>query len=203
MSGAKRGRSQGGGAKDHGLPAQNPAHGSGSNGASGEERDWANPNPEPTPWEGAQTSGQGAGPLAAIDPGLSKCGLVISDAQTSAIVVAAVLPPDQALARLRQWQDQHLPLKAVLLGNGTGSGAWRPWLVPVAPLLVVPEAGTTLAARQRYWQLEPARGWRRLLPRGLRHPPRDWDDVVAQLLLERHLGRNLPRRLAQGHGATP
>jgi hypothetical protein len=30
----------------------------------------------------------------------------------------------------------------------------------------------------------------------LRQPPRDWDDVVAQLLLERWLGRPLPRRTA-------
>jgi hypothetical protein len=141
---------------------------------------------------------QGAGPLAAIDPGRSKCGLVISDDQARLILFAAVLPPDQALAQLRQWQDQHSPLVAVLLGNGTGSGPWRPWLAPIAPLIGVPEAGTTLAARQRYWQLEPARGWRRLLPPGLRQPPRDWDDVVAQILLERHLGRSLPRRLAQG-----
>ncbi|MFZ9462320.1 MAG: resolvase, partial [Vulcanococcus sp.] len=61
------------------------------------------------------------------------------------------------------------------------------------PVLLVPEAGTTLAARNRYWELEPARGWRRLLPRGLRLPPRDVDDVVAQLLLERHLGHPLTR----------
>jgi len=58
---------------------------------------------------------------------------------------------------------------------------------------VVPEAGTTLAARDRYWELEPARGWRRLLPKGLRLPPRDVDDVVAQILLERHLNTQLTR----------
>ena len=191
------------GAKRKGLRAQSPSNESGANGASGQGRDGANPSAQVSPIEGPQTSNQGAGPFAAIDPGRSKCGLVISDLQASAIVVAAVLPPDQALARLRQWQDQHSPLAAVLLGNGTGSGPWRPWLAAIAPLLVVPEAGTTLAARQRYWQLEPARGWRRLLPRGLRQPPRDWDDVVAQLLLERHLGRHLPRRLAQGQGDTP
>jgi hypothetical protein len=147
---------------------------------------------------GDQPFSQGAGPLAAIDPGRSKCGLVISNDQASAILYAAVLPPQRALAQLRQWQEQHSPLVAVLLGNGTGSGPWCPWLAPIAPLILVPEAGTTLAARQLYWQLEPAQGWRRLLPRGLRQPPRDWDDVVAQLLLERHLGRSLPRRLAQG-----
>ena len=151
---------------------------------------------------GEQAPSPSEGPFAAIDPGRSKCGLVISNDQASAILYAAVLPPQRALAQLRQWQEQHSPLVAVLLGNGTGSGPWRESLAPIAPLLVVPEAGTTLAARQRYWQLEPVQGWRRLLPRGLRQPPRDWDDVVAQLLLERHLGRNLPRRLAQGQG-TP
>jgi hypothetical protein len=57
----------------------------------------------------------------------------------------------------------------------------------------VDERGTTLEARRRYWQLFPPRGWRRLLPQGLRQPPRDWDDVVAQLLLERRLGRTLIR----------
>ena len=65
---------------------------------------------------------------------------------------------------------------------------------------MVPEAGTTLAARQRYWELEPPRGWRRLLPKGLRVPPRDIDDVVAQLLLERHFGRSLQRSLE--HNST-
>ena len=32
-----------------------------------------------------------------------------------------------------------------------------------------------------------------MLPEGLRQPPRDWDDVVAQVLIERWLGRELPR----------
>jgi RNase H-fold protein (predicted Holliday junction resolvase) len=55
------------------------------------------------------------------------------------------------------------------------------------------ERHTTLAARKRYWELFPPRGLQRLLPQDLRQPPRDWDDVVAQLLLERWLGRQLLR----------
>ena len=104
---------------------------------------------------------------------------------------AAVLPPQRALAQLRQWQEQHSPLVAVLLGNGTGSGPWRPWLAPIAPLILVPEAGTTLAARQRYWQLEPAQGWRRLLPRGLRQPP------------PQHRPGPLPTQPTRPHGGGP
>jgi hypothetical protein len=93
---------------------------------------------------------------------------------------------------LQTWQRQG-NLAAVVVGDGTGSAAWQRRLSPLLPVIVVPEHGTTLAARQRYWQLEPARGWRRLLPEGLRQPPRDWDDVVAQLLLERWLGHPLSR----------
>ena len=134
------------------------------------------------------------GPLAALDPGRSKCGLVRCDGAASQILAAGVLEPEHCLQLLRQWQRQGL-IRAVLLGDGTGSRVWRQQLTDLGlPMQLVPEAGSTLAARQRYWQLEPARGWRRLLPQGLRLPPRDVDDVVAQLLLERHLGRNLERR---------
>ena len=134
------------------------------------------------------------GPLAALDPGRSKCGLVRCDAAAARIVAAGVLEPEHCLELIRQWRQEAL-IQAVLLGDGTGSGAWRRQLAELqVPVVLVAEAGSTLAARQRYWHLEPARGWRRLLPQGLRLPPRDVDDVVAQLLLERHLGRELDRR---------
>jgi hypothetical protein len=132
-------------------------------------------------------------PLAALDPGRSKCGLVRCDAAGQRILAAGVLDPEHCWQLLQSWRQEGL-IAAVLVGNGTGSGPWLLRLQSLAvPVQAVEEAGTTLAARQRYWQLEPARGWRRLLPKGLRLPPRDVDDVVAQLLLERHLGRPLLR----------
>jgi len=139
---------------------------------------------------GAQAPVPGA--LAALDPGRSKCGLVRTDGQRSQIVAALVLPPEAALARLRQWQAEK-PVTLLLLGAGTGSAPWRTSLKGLVDFELIEEGGTTLAARRRYWQLMPARGWRRWLPQGLRQPPRDWDDVVAQVLLERWLGRQLPR----------
>jgi RNase H-fold protein (predicted Holliday junction resolvase) len=132
------------------------------------------------------------GPLAGLDPGRSKCGLVLSDPQRCRIQVARVLPPQAAWQELQLWRQQQ-GLVAVVLGDGTGSGDWQRRLAPLLPVCLVEERGTTLAARERFWQLEPPRGWRRLLPAGLRQPPRDWDDVVAQLLLERWLGRPLLR----------
>lgn len=128
--------------------------------------------------------------LAGLDPGRSKCGVVLADPQAQEVRQAAILNPEATLAWLLHWQGQGLG--TLVLGDGTGS---KPWLSQLGGLKLhlVDEFGTTLAARQRYWQLFPARGWQRLLPEGLRLPPRDLDDLVAQILLERHLGQPLQR----------
>jgi hypothetical protein len=105
---------------------------------------------------------------------------------------ARVLPPERVMTQLQAWHCV-APLAAVVIGDGTGSSLWRRRLAGHWPVLVVDEHGTTLAARRRYWQLHPPGLPLRLLPEGLRQPPRDWDDVVAQLLLERLLQRPLER----------
>jgi RNase H-fold protein (predicted Holliday junction resolvase) len=130
------------------------------------------------------------GALAALDPGRSKCGLVRTDPGRSRIAESLVLGPEAASERLRRWIEERR-ITAVLIGNGTGSAPWTRRLADLVPVVVVEERGTTLAARTRYWELFPARGWRRLLPAGMRQPPRDWDDVVAQVLIERALGHPL------------
>jgi len=118
--------------------------------------------------------------------------------------VALILTPEDTRRELDTWLQERL-LGAILLGNGTGSRAWLEQLAPLAPVLLIEERGSTLAARSRYWQLFPARGWRRLLPMGLRQPPRPWDDVVAQLLVEQAWATALSARLEAtgwGHWAT-
>lgn len=131
--------------------------------------------------------------LVGLDPGRSKCGMALAEAHSAQVLGAGVLAPEACWEQLQRWRQQGA-VAAVVLGNGTGSRTWQRRLEAAAlAVIVVPEAGTTLAARQRYWELEPPRGWRRLVPQGMRIPPRDYDDVVAQLLLERHLGQQLTR----------
>ncbi len=132
------------------------------------------------------------GPLAGLDPGRSKCGLVRTDPAGLQVVEAHVLPPEECFERLRHWRERGL-IQALVMGDGTGSPEWRSRLEGLLPVHLIHERYSTLEARRRYWQLEPARGWRRWLPEGLRQPPRDWDDVVAQVLLERWLGTTLKR----------
>ena len=112
------------------------------------------------------------GPVAALDPGSAKCGLVLSDAPRRRIVRALVLPPEAVWPTLADWRRQQ-GLQGVVIGAGTGGRLWRERLAELVPVVMVEERGTTLAARDRYWQLFPPRGWRRWLPAGLRQPRRD------------------------------
>lgn len=132
------------------------------------------------------------GPVAGLDPGRSKCGLVRTDASCLAILEAGVLPPELCFERIREWSRKGL-VNSLVLGDGTGSTTWASRLRGMLPLHTVDEQHSTLDARRRYWEVEPAQGWRMLVPEGLRQPPRDWDDVVAQLLVERWLGHRLTR----------
>lgn len=130
--------------------------------------------------------------LAGLDPGRSKCGLVLSDASGERLIGAAILPPEPCAQLLQHWQSQGLA--QVVLGDGTGHGPWLQRLQRLGlQAVLVDERHSTLAARERYWHLDGRRHWRRWLPAGLRLPARDIDDVVAQLLLERWLGRPLQR----------
>jgi RNase H-fold protein (predicted Holliday junction resolvase) len=77
------------------------------------------------------------------------------------------------------------------MGNQTTAKQWferlRQFLPPQMPLSLVDERNSTAEARERYWQLYPPKGLGRLVPLGLRTPPRPVDDIVAIVLIERHL----------------
>ena len=139
--------------------------------------------------------------IVAIDPGRSKCGLVLANANSNSVIDALVLPAEQLCDQLTQWQEQ-TRLRQLVIGDGTSSKHWQTAIKHLAPVVVVNEAGTTLRARERYWQIWPARGWRRLLPRGLRLPPCELDAIAALVLLEDHLGERLhwPSPPQQGPG---
>jgi RNase H-fold protein (predicted Holliday junction resolvase) len=77
------------------------------------------------------------------------------------------------------------------MGNQTTAKSWKQKLsseLPASlPIVLVDERYSTLEARDRYWQMYPPKGLARLIPQGLRQPPRPVDDIVAILLIERYL----------------
>ena len=125
--------------------------------------------------------------LAGVDPGRSKCGLVLVDTESLQVLSGAVVICEQVLDRLSDWQVAG-GLDGIVLGDGTGSAAWLPKLRSLAPVQRVNEYGTTLRARRRYWELWPPRGWQRLIPRGLLIPPEELDAIAALVMVEDSLG---------------
>ena len=133
--------------------------------------------------------------VIALDPGRSKCGLVLADIATNTVVQGMVIPSAEVLDQLRSWmvdaQGEDDQIAELVIGDGTSSTIWQHQLPASLKVRVVDETGTTLRARSRYWQLWPARGWKRLLPLGLRIPSGDLDAIAALVILEHYLGRSL------------
>ncbi|ABI46424.1 resolvase [Synechococcus sp. CC9311] len=133
--------------------------------------------------------------VVALDPGRSKCGLLLANISTNTVLKAMVIPSAEVLDQLRAWmeddQGENAQIADLVIGDGTSSTIWQQQLPTSLKVHVVDETGTTLRARERYWQLWPARGWKRLLPLGLRIPSGDLDAIAALVILEDYLDRPL------------
>lgn len=127
-----------------------------------------------------------------FDPGKDKCGLAIV-AIDGTPIRHEVIPSDQALSVLQAWRET-TPITTLILGDQTGSKRWRSQIqqgLPDLEIITVDERYSSLEARDRYWQLYPPQGLQKLMPQGMRTPPRPIDDLVAIILVERYLKQRL------------
>ncbi len=125
-----------------------------------------------------------------FDPGKDKCGLAIVSAHGQPLR-QGVIPSDRALTTLQAW-SQEFVIPTLILGDQTGSKQWRAKIQAILPDLdiqVIDERFSSQEARDRYWDVYPATGLQKLVPRGMRTPPRAIDDLVAIILVERFLNR--------------
>jgi RNase H-fold protein (predicted Holliday junction resolvase) len=123
-----------------------------------------------------------------FDPGKDKCGVAVVDGAGVALY-HEVLPADTLLEQLptlcAQWQ-----VSEVVMGDRTTAKQWQKKLtqaLPTTPIALVDEHYSTLAARDLYWEMYPPQGFQRLIPQGMRLPPRPIDDLVAIILVRRYL----------------
>jgi RNase H-fold protein (predicted Holliday junction resolvase) len=125
-----------------------------------------------------------------FDPGRDKCGVAVVD--SGKLQFRAVIPSDEVPGELERLRRLY-PLKALILGNQTTSRQWQERLAALAPglpIYPVDERNSTQEAKEKYWRFYPPKGLTRLLPAGLRTPPRPVDDIVALVLIERFLAQN-------------
>jgi RNase H-fold protein (predicted Holliday junction resolvase) len=127
--------------------------------------------------------------ILGFDPGRDKCGFAVKGNQRQ-IVYHQVVPSPEAIATLQKLCQQ-FPVNTIVMGDGTTAKSWKQKIdreLPTSmPIVLVDERYSTLEARDRYWQMYPPKGIERLIPQGLRQPPRPIDDIVAILLIERYL----------------
>jgi RNase H-fold protein (predicted Holliday junction resolvase) len=141
--------------------------------------------------------------VLAVDPGREKCGVAVVAGPR--VLTRQVVPIGALAATAARW-GREFEVNAVALGDRTASEQVRTLLagaLPNTPIVEIDEAGTTEAARRRYFAEHPPRGWKRLLPLSMLVPPEPYDDYVAILLGERFLatiraGANGPKNQRQG-----
>jgi RNase H-fold protein (predicted Holliday junction resolvase) len=127
--------------------------------------------------------------ILGFDPGRDKCGLAVKG-KDQEISYHQVIPSDQAIATIKQLCQQ-FSIETIVMGNQTTAKQWRSQIREVisttVPIVLVDERYSSLEARDRYWQMYPPKGLQRLIPQGMRQPPRPIDDIVAILLIERYM----------------
>ncbi|MBS0015586.1 MAG: pre-16S rRNA-processing nuclease YqgF [Arthrospira sp. SH-MAG29] len=126
--------------------------------------------------------------ILGFDPGRDKCGVaVVGDNQQ--VYYHQVVAANDAIATVESLCSQ-FSVQLVVMGNQTTSRTWKQQMRAVLPQSIqiaeVDERYSSLQARDRYWEMYPPQGLSRLLPQGMRVPPRPIDDIVAIILVERY-----------------
>jgi RNase H-fold protein (predicted Holliday junction resolvase) len=121
-----------------------------------------------------------------FDPGKDKCGAAVVDA-TGRALHWEVVPAEQVLDRLPQliadWQVQQ-----IVMGDRTMAKQWQQRLAVLGlGIALTDEHNSSMEARGLYWEMYPPQGLQKLVPEGMRLPPRPIDDLVAIILVRRYL----------------
>jgi len=128
--------------------------------------------------------------LLGFDPGRDKCGLAVMGLDRT-VQFQAVVPSEKAIEQIETLLKSY-PISFMVIGDQTTSKTWRSELsakFPSLRMISIDERFSSEEARKRYWLTYPAKGLTRLLPKGMRQPPRPIDDIVAVILIERYLNR--------------
>ncbi len=132
--------------------------------------------------------------ILGFDPGKDKCGVAVMDGDRH-LLHHQVVPSAQAIERIDNLCQQY-NVDLLVMGDQTTAKQWKQQLslaFPDLPISLVDERYSSLEARDRYWQMYPPNLLTSLIPLGMRTPPRPIDDLVAIILIERHLSKSSPR----------
>ena len=122
--------------------------------------------------------------VVTIDPGKSKCGLVLAEISEKKVYKAIILKSELLENYLRNLITAE-DIEQIIIGNGTTSREIREKLhFFKKEIITFEEKNTTYRAKARYFELFPITGLKSLIPREIFILNKNLDAISALIILE-------------------
>ena len=122
--------------------------------------------------------------VVAIDPGKSKCGLVLAEISEKKVYKAIILKSELLENYLRNLITAE-DIEQIIIGNGTTSREIREKIhFFKKEIITFEEKNTTYRAKERYFELFPITGLKFLIPREIFILNKNLDAISALIILE-------------------
>ena len=122
--------------------------------------------------------------VISIDPGKSKCGLVLAEISEKKVYEAIILKSELIENYVRDLNDVK-DISKIIIGNGTSSRAIIKKLDFLKrKIITFEEKNTTYRAKARYFELFPIKGIKLLIPREVFIMNKNLDAISALLILD-------------------
>ena len=128
--------------------------------------------------------------ILAIDPGREKTGIAIL--KNSDVLEHKIINSEELVQIIKSLLEKYL-IKTIVMGNGTSSKKKYDLLKREfidRDIVLINEYRTTDEARKLYFQENPPKGWKKLIPLGMQVPPVPVDDYAAIVIGRKYLKHN-------------
>lgn len=128
--------------------------------------------------------------ILAIDPGREKTGIAIL--KNSDVLEHEIINSDELVQIIKSLLEKYI-IKTIVMGNGTSSKKKYDLLKREfidRDIVLINEYRTTDEARKLYFQENPPKGWKKLIPLGMQVPPVPVDDYAAIVIGRKYLKDN-------------
>ena len=122
--------------------------------------------------------------VISIDPGKSKCGLVLAEINEKKVYEAIVLNTKLLEGYIKNLNDVE-DISKIIIGNGTTSKQTKEKLKFFKKeIITFEEKNTTYRAKKRYFELFPINGLKCLIPKEVFILNKNLDAISALIILE-------------------
>lgn len=128
--------------------------------------------------------------ILAIDPGREKTGIAIL--KNSDVLEHKIINSEELVQIIKSLLEKYI-IKTIVMGNGTSSKKKYDLLKREfidRDIVLINEYRTTDEARKLYFQENPPKGWKKLIPLGMQVPPAPVDDYAAIVIGRKYLKDN-------------